>query len=149
MLISPAFAQAPGGAGSSIQAFIPLILIFVIFYFLLIRPQQKKMREHKAMLEGVRRGDTVVTGGGIIGKVVKVNENDEVIVEIAEDVKVKVRTSTLTTVVNKTEPQKDDKKDANKDDTSGDAGAANDDGGSGGGKKAGGLRGLLGGKKDN
>lgn len=140
MLISPAYAQAAGGAGGGgIEAFLPLILIFVIFYFLLIRPQQKKMKEHKGMLESVRRGDKVVTGGGIIGTVTKVNEGDEVVVEIAEGIKVKVRKSTLASVESKSEPQADGDKKADKGD------AANDDGG----KKAGGLRGLLGGgKKD-
>ncbi|MEQ8505975.1 MAG: preprotein translocase subunit YajC [Rhodospirillales bacterium] len=140
MLISPAYAQAAGGAGGGgIEAFLPLILIFVIFYFLLIRPQQKKMKEHKGMLEAVRRGDKVVTGGGIIGTVTKVNEGDEVVVEIAEGIKVKVRKSTLASVESKSEPQADGDKKSDKGD------AANDDGG----KKVGGLRGLLGGgKKD-
>jgi preprotein translocase subunit YajC len=141
MLISPAYAQAAGGGiGGGIEAFLPLILIFVIFYFLLIRPQQKKMKEHKAMLEAVRRGDKVITGGGIMGTVTKVNEGDEVIVEIAEGVKVKVRKSTLASVETKSEPQADSGKGADK-------GAANDEGDAK--KKPGGLRGLLGGgKKD-
>ena len=140
MLISPAYAQAAGGGGGGgLEAFLPLILIFVIFYFLLIRPQQKKMKEHKAMLEAVRRGDKVVTNGGIIGTVSKVNEGDEVVVEIAEGVKVKVRKSMLSSVENKSEPQADKGKTVDKGD------AANDEGE----KKAGGLRGLLGGgKKD-
>lgn len=142
MLISPAYAQAAGGGGGGgIEAFLPLILIFVIFYFLLIRPQQKKMKEHKLMLEAVRRGDKVVTGGGIVGTVTKVNEGDEVVVEIAEGIKVKVRKSTLASVESKSEPQADSGKTADKGDV------ANDEGGAK--KKPGGLRGLLGGgKKD-
>ena len=143
MLISPAYAQAAGGGagGGGLEAFLPLILIFVIFYFLLIRPQQKKMKEHKSMLEAVRRGDKVVTGGGIIGTVTKVSEGDEVVVEIAEGIKVKVRKSTLSAVESKSEPQAGDKKADAKD-------AANDSADEGE-KKAGGLRGLLGGgKKD-
>ena len=74
MLITPAYAQAAGGAGagSAFSAFIPIILIFVVFYFLLIRPQQKRMKDHKAMLNAIRRGDRVVTNGGIIGTVTKV-----------------------------------------------------------------------------
>jgi len=111
MFISPAYAQAAGGAGGGgIEAFLPLILIFAVFYFLLIRPQQKKMKEHKAMLGAVRRGDKVVTGGGIKGTVTKVNDDEEVTVEIAPDVKVKVQRSLLSTVLSKTQPVNDDKK---------------------------------------
>ena len=84
--------------------FIPLILIFVIMYFLLIRPQQKKLKEHKAMVEALRRGDQVVTQGGLIGKVAKVNDNDEIEVELAEGVKVRVVRSTVAQVLSKTEP---------------------------------------------
>jgi len=89
-----------------IQQFIPLILIFGIMYFLLIRPQQKKAKEHKAMVAALRRGDQVVTQGGMIGKVVKVREDGEVEVEIADGVKVRVIQSTIATVVSKTEPAK-------------------------------------------
>lgn len=108
MLISEAFAQtaAPGGAADPFLTFLPLILIFVVFYFLLIRPQQKRIKEHKAMIEAVRRGDKVVTGGGIIGTVVKVQDN-EVTVEIAEAVRVRVIKGTITSVEAKTEPVKD------------------------------------------
>lgn len=84
--------------------FIPLILIFAIMWFLLIRPQQKKLKEHKAMVEALRRNDQVVTQGGLIGKVTKVKEGDEVEVEIAKDVKVRVVRSTITQVLAKTEP---------------------------------------------
>lgn len=89
-----------------IQQFVPLILIFGIMYFLLIRPQQKKVKEHQAMVAGLRRGDQVVTQGGIIGKVVKVREDGELEVEIAEGVKVRVVQSTIATVLSKTEPAK-------------------------------------------
>ncbi|MBT0957156.1 preprotein translocase subunit YajC [Alphaproteobacteria bacterium KMM 3653] len=84
--------------------FVPLILIFAIMYFLLIRPQQKKMKEHQAMVSNLRRGDQVITQGGLIGKVVKVKEDNEVEVELGEGVKVRVVKSTIATVLNKTEP---------------------------------------------
>ncbi|MBQ0803423.1 MULTISPECIES: preprotein translocase subunit YajC [unclassified Sulfitobacter] len=89
-----------------IQQFVPLILIFAIMYFLLIRPQQKKVKEHQAMVAGLRRGDQVVTQGGLIGKVVKVKDDGELEVELAENVKVRVVQSTIATVVSKTEPAK-------------------------------------------
>ena len=104
MIISPAFAQESGSFGSGIGGFLPIILIFAIMYFLMIRPQQKKMTEHKAMVAALRRGDQVVTQGGLIGKVVKVKEADEVEVEIAKEVKVRVIKSTIVNVLNKTEP---------------------------------------------
>ncbi len=89
-----------------IQQFVPLILIFGIMYFLLIRPQQKKLKDHQAMVAALRRGDQVVTQGGIVGKVVKVKDDGEVEVEIADGVKVRVVQSTIATVVSKTEPAK-------------------------------------------
>lgn len=106
MFATPAFAQAAGGAGagSAFASFIPLILIFAIMYFLLIRPQQKKMKEHKAMVEALRRGDQVLTSGGIVGKVTKVQEDGLIEVEIADNVKVKVMRHTISQVMNKTEP---------------------------------------------
>ena len=88
----------------AIGQFIPLILIFAIMYFLLIRPQQKKLKEHKAMVEALRRGDQVVTQGGLIGKVAKVKDEDEIEVEIANGVKVRVVKSTVAQVLSKTEP---------------------------------------------
>ncbi|RLJ60258.1 protein translocase subunit yajC [Litoreibacter halocynthiae] len=106
MFVTPAYAQAAGGAGSAFTSFIPLILIFGIMYFLLIRPQQKKLKDHQAMVEAVRRGDQVITQGGIVGKVSKVKEDGEVEVEIADGVKVRVIKSTLASVVSKTEPAK-------------------------------------------
>ncbi|MFA8384270.1 MAG: preprotein translocase subunit YajC [Pelagibaca sp.] len=90
--------------GNAIAQFVPLILIFAIMYFLLIRPQQKKMKDHQKMVEGLRRGDVVITQGGLIGKVVKVKENNELDVELAEGVKVRVVQSTVAQVVSKTEP---------------------------------------------
>lgn len=89
-----------------IEQFIPLILIFAIMYFLLIRPQQKKVKEHQAMVAALRRGDQVVTQGGVIGKVVKVKDDGEIEVEIADGVKVRIIQSTIATVVSKTEPAK-------------------------------------------
>ncbi len=109
MFVSTAFAQtaAPAAGGTDmIMSFLPLILIFVVFYFLLIRPQQKRMKEHKAMLEAVRRGDRVVTGGGIVGTVTKVGTDDEVQVEIAEGVRVKVLRTTISAVLSRSEPVK-------------------------------------------
>jgi len=105
MFATPAFAQAAGGgAAGAFGSFIPLILIFAIMYFLLIRPQQKKVKEHKSMVEALRRGDQVVTQGGLIGKVSKVKDDEEVEVEIAEGIKVRVIRGTIAQVLNKTEP---------------------------------------------
>ena len=87
-----------------ITQFIPLILIFVIMYFLMIRPQQQKMKQHKAMVEALRKGDQVITQGGLIGKVSRVKDDGEVEVELAEGVKVRVVRSTIAQVVSKTEP---------------------------------------------
>ena len=105
MFVTPAFAQAAGSTGtaSALTSFLPLILIFAIMYFLMIRPQQRKMKEHRAMVEALRRGDQVVTQGGIVGKVSKVTEDGMVEVEIADGVKVKVVRHTITQVLNKTE----------------------------------------------
>ncbi|MFD1342482.1 preprotein translocase subunit YajC [Litorisediminicola beolgyonensis] len=92
--------------GNALAQFVPLILIFAIMYFLLIRPQQKKLKEHQKMVDALRRGDMVVTQGGLIGKVVKVKESNEVEVELAEGVKVRVVQSTIANVLSKTEPAK-------------------------------------------
>lgn len=91
---------------STIAQFIPLILIFAIMYFLLIRPQQKKMKEHQKMVENLRRGDRVVTQGGMIGKVTKVKEDNELEIEVAPEVRVTVIRSTVAQVLSKTEPAK-------------------------------------------
>jgi preprotein translocase subunit YajC len=106
MLISPAFAQTSGfGDASSLIQIAPLVLIFVVFYFLLIRPQQTKAKQHKSMLDALRRGDRVVTGGGIVGTVARVVEgSDEVLVDIAENTRVRVLRSTISSVLAKTEP---------------------------------------------
>ncbi|MHC0053157.1 preprotein translocase subunit YajC [Actibacterium sp. D379-3] len=104
MFATPAFAQVAGGAGSAFTSFVPLILIFAIMYFLMIRPQQKKLKDHKAMVEALRRGDQIVTQGGLIGKVAKVKDDNEVEVELAEGVKVRVVRSTIAQVLSKTEP---------------------------------------------
>ncbi len=105
MFVTPAYAQAAGaGAAGAFTSFIPLVLIFAIMYFLMIRPQQKKLKEHRAMIEALRRGDQVVTQGGIVGKVTKDSTDNQVEVEIAAGVKVMVIKSTIVQVLNKTEP---------------------------------------------
>jgi preprotein translocase subunit YajC len=109
MLISPALAQA--GEAAAPNFFIqlaPLIFIFVIFYFLLFRPQQQARKKHAEMVSNVRRGDVVVTSGGIIGKVTKVLEGDEIMVEIADNVTVKVVKATLQDVRSKPQPAAND-----------------------------------------
>jgi len=100
MFASPAFAQAagaPGGTTGFLIQIVPLVLLFVIFWFLIIRPQQKRMKEHRDMVAAVKRGDEVVTGGGLIGKVTRVTEG-EVEVELAPNMKVRVVKSTLSSV---------------------------------------------------
>ena len=84
--------------------FIPLILIFAIMYLLLIRPQQKKLKDHQAMVAALRRGDQIVTPGGLIGQVSKVKDDNEIEVELADNVKVRVVKSTVAQVISKTEP---------------------------------------------
>jgi preprotein translocase subunit YajC len=113
MFISPAYAQAAASGGSDpIMQFLPLILIFVVFYFLLIRPQQKRAKAHKELIKNVRRGDRVVTSGGIIGNVTKVLNDTEVMLEIAEGVRVRVLRGTISEVMAKTEPVDSGKDDA-------------------------------------
>lgn len=106
MFATPAFAQAAGASSTSALAgsFIPLVLMIAIMYFLLIRPQQRKVKEHKAMVEALRRGDQVITQGGILGKVSRVMDDGIVEVEIAEGIKIRVVRATISQVVNKTEP---------------------------------------------
>jgi preprotein translocase subunit YajC len=113
MLISTALAQESGGEGGGglggpdmLTSLLPLVLIFVVFYFLMIRPQQKKMKEHRATVANLRRGDRVVTGGGLIGAVTRVINEAEVQVEIADGVRVRVLKHTITSVLNKGDPAK-------------------------------------------
>jgi len=108
MFISDALAQTAGtGAENPIMGFLPFILIIAVFYFLMIRPQQKRVKEHKAMVEALRRGDSVITAGGLVGKVSKVIDENEVELEIADGVKVKVIRSTISTVRGKPAPAND------------------------------------------
>ncbi len=105
MWISPAYAQVGGGGGDMFSFFVPIILIFVVFWFLLIRPQQQKQKRHQAMLGAIRRNDRVVTGGGIVGTVTKVSADDnELTVEIADNVRVKVLRGTISEVLSKPDP---------------------------------------------
>jgi preprotein translocase subunit YajC len=109
MLISAAYAQGTGITGifdnqGALIQFLPLVLIFVVFYFLLIRPQQRKAKDHKTMLDALRRGDRVVTGGGIIGTVARVENREEVTVDIADGVRVRVLRSTISSVLAKPDP---------------------------------------------
>jgi len=104
MFATPAYAQAAGGGVAAFGSFIPLILIFGIMYFLLIRPQQKKLKDHTKMISEVRRGDQIVTAGGVIGKITKVKDDKEIEVEIATGVKVRVVKATVAQVLSKTEP---------------------------------------------
>ena len=106
MLISAAYAQGTGifDNQSALIQFLPLVLIFVVFYFLLIRPLQRKAKDHKPMLDALRRGDRVVTGGGIIGTVARVENPEEVTVDIADGVRVRVLRSTISNVLAKPDP---------------------------------------------
>jgi preprotein translocase subunit YajC len=112
MFVTPAFAQAaaPGGGAFDGLAFqiMPFLLIFVIMYFLVIRPQQRRMKQHRTMLASIRRGDTVVTTGGIIGKVTKVIDEQELELQIADNVKVRVARPMVSDVRAKGEPVAND-----------------------------------------
>lgn len=103
MLISTAYAQAAGGGpgGFDLISLMPLVLIFVVFYFLLIRPQQKKMKAHRELIGALKRGDKVLTAGGIIGTVVKVEEDNLLLVEIAKDIRVRIARSTISELLTK------------------------------------------------
>lgn len=104
MFVTPAYAQAAGAGGPAAFAqFVPLILIFAIMYFLMIRPQQKRVKQHRAMVEALKRGDQIVTQGGLYGKVVGVRDED-LDVEIAQGVKVRVVRSSISQVLSKPEP---------------------------------------------
>lgn len=111
MFITPAFAQATGTAGSQdmLISLLPFVLIFVVMYFLMIRPQRQQAKRREEMLKNVRRGDTVIGGGGIVGKVTKSIDDNEVEVEIAEGVRVRMLRSLLSDVRVKGEPVADNK----------------------------------------
>jgi preprotein translocase subunit YajC len=111
LFITPAFAQASGatGLGSTdmLVQFAPFIVIFAIMYFLILRPQQRRAKEQRAMIQGARRGDTIVTSGGLIGKISKATDDTEVELEIAPNIKVRVARSGISEVRAKGEPVKD------------------------------------------
>ena len=119
MLVSPAFAQDGGGGLGGIEPLIPLVLIFVVFYFLLIRPQQKKAKAHRQMIGDLRRGDRIVTAGGLVGQIHRVAGDSELLVEIADGVRVRVVRSTVAELRAKPEPRRvrddDDEDDADDD----------------------------------
>jgi preprotein translocase subunit YajC len=108
LVITPAFAQGLGGGGSGdlVLQLVPFLLIFVIMYFLIIRPQQRRVKEHQELVRNVRRGDTIVTTGGIVGKVTKATDDPELEVEIADGVRVKLVRGMISEVRTKGEPVK-------------------------------------------
>lgn len=110
MFVTPAFAQgasaAPGGAGDILMSLVPFVFILVIMWVMIIRPQRQRQKAHEELVKNLRRGDTVVTSGGILGKVSKVSSDTELEIEIAEGVKVRVVRSTVTDVRAKGEPAK-------------------------------------------
>ena len=111
MFITPAFAQSPslfGGDGGGLSMMIPFVLVFVIMYFLMIRPQQKRQKQHQEMVKNVRRGDTVITSGGLVGKVTKVVDEDQIEVEISDGVRVRQMRAMVSEVRAKGEPVKDE-----------------------------------------
>jgi preprotein translocase subunit YajC len=110
MLISPAFAQGSplGGGGDLMTQLLPFVLIFVIMYFLILRPQQKRVKAHQEMVKNVRRGDTVVTSGGLVGKVTKVIDDDQIEVEIADGIRVRQVRAMVSDVRAKGEPVKEE-----------------------------------------
>src|SRR5580704_17215353 len=113
MFITPAFAQGAlfglgGDSSTMLVQFMPLILIIVIMYFLVLRPQQQKVKQHQSMVKALQRGDTVVTNGGVVAKVTKVVDDDQIEVEIADGVRVRQMRSMISEVRAKGEPVKDD-----------------------------------------
>ena len=109
MLVTPAFAQSsPFGGDNMLVQLLPFILIFVIMYFLILRPQQKRAKEHQELVKNLRRGDTVITSGGLVGKVTKVVDDDQIEVEIADGVRIRQVRSMITGVRAKGEPVKDE-----------------------------------------
>ncbi len=107
MLITPAYAQGAGGGGDFLIQLMPILLMFVIFYLLLLRPQQQRVKVHREMVANLRRGDTVVTAGGIIGKVTRVKDDGEIEVEIADNTRVRIVKGTVAEVRAKGEPVKE------------------------------------------
>ena len=107
MLTSPAYAQAAAGGSDMITMLLPIPLILVIFYFLLMRPQQQRLKAHRDLVASIRRGDTVVTAGGIVGKVTRVRDDNEIEVEIADNTRVRVVKGTVSEVRAKGEPVKE------------------------------------------
>ena len=109
MFITPAYAQAaPGGSGDMLMSLLPFILIFVIMYFLILRPQQKRVKQHREMVKNLRRGDTIITSGGIVGKVTKVIDDDQVEMEITDGVRIRQVRGMISDVRAKGEPVKDE-----------------------------------------
>ena len=111
MFITPAFAQAAGAAdtNSMLMSLLSFALIFVIMYFLILKPQQKKLKDHQELVKNIRRGDTVVTNGGLVGKVTKVVDDDQIEVEIADGVRIRQMRGMISGVRTKGEPAKDSK----------------------------------------
>jgi preprotein translocase subunit YajC len=116
MFVTPAFAQGSlgslfggaGGDGGMLMSLLPFALIFVIMYFLILRPQQKRVKQHQEMVKNVRRGDTVITNGGLVGKVTKVIDDDQIEIEIADDVRIRQMRQMVTDVRAKGEPVKEE-----------------------------------------
>ena len=114
MFITTAFAQGylfgggAGGDGGMLMSLLPFVLIFVIMYFLILRPQQKRVKQHQEMVKNVRRGDTVVTNGGLVGKVTKVIDDDQIEIEIADDVRIRQMRQMVADVRAKGEPVKEE-----------------------------------------
>ncbi|HET6468706.1 MAG TPA: preprotein translocase subunit YajC [Geminicoccaceae bacterium] len=106
MLISPAYAQAAGAPGAfDLVSLMPLVLIFVVFYFLLIRPQQRKLKQHRELIDNLKKGDQVVTSGGILGRIIRIDPAENLaVVEIAQGVQVKVARHTIADLVSKPAP---------------------------------------------
>ncbi len=132
MFVSPAYAQAAGGSGGfDYMSILPLVLIFVVFYFLLIRPQQKKQKVHREMIGAVKRGDHVLTSGGIFGRVTKVIDDTKLQVEIADNVRVHVSRAMISDVLNRAEPVKETRERKNDTDDKKNTAAEPGSGGSG------------------
>jgi|SRR4030095_12934503 preprotein translocase subunit YajC len=109
MLISPAYAQgSPFGGSDMLTSLLPFVLIFVIMYFLILRPQQKRVKQHGEMVKNVRKGDTVITSGGLVGRVTKVVDDDQIEMEVADGVRIRQMRQMISDVRAKGEPVKDE-----------------------------------------